>query len=237
MDSQPVNPIILSTKKLTPDQKALISNEVTTVIDRDYIRLKPVSQEEERLINFVRNLDAKFQLIVTSKQAIPAISQMNLERCDKILVVGQKVFNAMTQFVEASRIRVFDQAENLITNLDQNTNHIIYPCSSRRLKTIPNYADQLGSKIEEFHVYHTQLIPFRIDQAIDYMLFFSPSGVESYYKSNMARGERAIAIGPTTALALEAQGIETIISTKRSVDGVIETLNEQIRHNIHDQKQ
>ena len=56
----------------------------------------------------------------------------------------------------------------------------------------------------------------------DGILFFSPSGVESYFKLNSIKDETCFCIGETTAEALENKKVKNIIiSEKPSVESVI----------------
>jgi uroporphyrinogen-III synthase len=74
---------------------------------------------------------------------------------------------------------------------------------------------------EEIEVYKTVLTPTAITSKPNGILFFSPSGVESYLKQNTITDETCFAIGTTTAEALESITTNIIIANQPTVENVI----------------
>ncbi|MEJ2583534.1 MAG: uroporphyrinogen-III synthase [Robiginitalea sp.] len=75
----------------------------------------------------------------------------------------------------------------------------VYYCGNRRLEIIPRALDKLGLKWEEVIAYRTKTIAKTFDHGFDGILFFSPSGVRSFTRSNAIGDATAFCIGPTTA--------------------------------------
>ena len=73
----------------------------------------------------------------------------------------------------------------------------------------------------EIEVYKTVLIPNKIDTFIDGILFFSPSGVESYLNNNSITSQICFCIGTTTAKALADKTNNVILANQPSVENVI----------------
>lgn len=75
-------------------------------------------------------------------------------------------------------------------------------CGNLRRNTLPNALQLASIKYAEIEVYETILQPQRISTPLDGILFYSPSGVESYFNSNDYNNETLFCIGTTTANAL-----------------------------------
>ena len=75
----------------------------------------------------------------------------------------------------------------------------IYYCGNRRLDIIPEALERMSVSWEEVTVYHTQMVKRSFDHPFEGILFFSPSGVESYTSLNPVGKATAYCIGPTTA--------------------------------------
>ncbi|MCO5724307.1 uroporphyrinogen-III synthase [Robiginitalea marina] len=96
-----------------------------------------------------------------------------------------------------------------------------YYCGNRRLDTLPQALDSLGIPWEEVVVYNTGSVHRAFDQAFDGLLFFSPSGVESYARMNPFGKAVAYCIGPTTAAAARKYTERILISETPDVGAVI----------------
>ena len=60
-----------------------------------------------------------------------------------------------------------------------------------------------------------------IHKKVDGILFFSPSGVESYHSCNPAGEEKAFCIGNTTAEAAQRYWKEVVVAEKPTIDSVL----------------
>ena len=96
-----------------------------------------------------------------------------------------------------------------------------------RKETLPLALKDAGIEFNEIEVYETQLKPHKIKETVDAILFFSPSGVESYLKDNTIKKELCFCIGETTAEALENKHIKNIVIAEYpSVENVITEVKE-----------
>src|SRR5690606_7752508 len=72
-----------------------------------------------------------------------------------------------------------------------------------RRDTLPETLSNAKVVFNEIEVYETILTPKKMNGTFDGILFFSPSGVESYLKNNKITTENCFCIGTTTAETLE----------------------------------
>jgi uroporphyrinogen-III synthase len=91
-----------------------------------------------------------------------------------------------------------------------------------RRAILPDTLKENGITFNEIEVYETNITSKKIKSKLDGILFFSPSGVESYLKLNTIKDEMCFCIGETTAESLENKKIKNIIiADKPSVENVI----------------
>jgi len=105
----------------------------------------------------------------------------------------------------------------------------VYYCGNRRLEIIPEVLDKLSVDWEEVVAYRTQMVQESFDHPFDGILFFSPSGVESFASQNTIGVATAYCIGPTTAS--EAKKYTKKYKTSESPD--IETLVDLVIQNTN----
>jgi uroporphyrinogen-III synthase len=208
---------ILSTKKLSGEQKQALTNANFEVIDTDFIQTQNKSFELK---------DLNENLIFTSQNAVHSIlSHPKAEelKSKNVFCVGLKTkillsengFNVVAYTGYAS-----DLAE-IITLIYRSESFTFFSGNLRR-ETLPQALKDADVKFNEIQVYDTSLTPQKIKTAVDAILFFSPSGVESYLKDNTIKKETCFCIGETTADALHKITKNIIIADQPTVEDVIE---------------
>ena len=81
---------------------------------------------------------------------------------------------------------------------------VVFFCGNKRLDTLPLRLTDKGFDVVECKVYDTILKPQKLEVDYDGILFFSPSGVESFLIENeIAHDAILFSIGKTTAKALQ----------------------------------
>jgi uroporphyrinogen-III synthase len=208
---------ILSTKVLSNIQKQELTKANITVIETDFIKTENKPFEIK---------DLNDNLIFTSQNAVHSVlSQPNWEalKTKNVFCVGLKTkillsesgFNVVAYTGYAS-----DLAE-IITLIYRTESYTFFSGNMRR-ETLPKALKDADVKLNEIQVYETSLTPQKIKTAVDAILFFSPSGVESYLKDNTIKKEKCFCIGETTAEALDKITKNIIIADQPSVEDVIE---------------
>ena len=95
------------------------------------------------------------------------------------------------------------------------------------------YASVLGPQLEtkahevfvkEFEVYKTMLNPIKVDTAVSGVLFYSPSGIESYLEENSTE-KVAFCIGETTAVAARKYFDKVEVANMPDVESVLALVN------------
>jgi uroporphyrinogen-III synthase len=208
---------IVSTKKLQPIQRQLLSDAGISVLEEDFIETKIKNFELSKVHE---------NLIFTSQNAVLSILQH--PKCDElkgksVFSVGMKTKELLTENgfnVVAYTGYASDLAE--IISLVYATDSFTVLCGNLRRDILPNTLKENGITFNEIEVYETNITSKKMTSKKDGILFFSPSGVESYFKLNSIKDETCFCIGETTAEALENKKAKNIIiAEKPSVESVI----------------
>jgi len=211
------NSSILSTKKLLPDQKQELLNANISLIEEDFIETKIKDFQWSKVND---------NLIFTSQNAVQSI--LNHPKVDdlktkNVFSVGMKTKELLSENgfnVVAYTGYAADLSE--IISLIYAKERFTFFCGNLRRDVLPNTMKENGIIFNEIEVYETNITSKKIKQKLDGILFFSPSGVESYLKLNTINEETCFCIGETTAEVLENKNITNIvIADKPSVEHVI----------------
>lgn len=213
---------IVSTKKLLPNPKQALLEADIILIEEDFIETKIKNFELSKVND---------NLIFTSQNAVQSVLQhpkCNELKSKNVFAVGMKTKSLLTENgfnVIAYTGYASDLAE-IITLIYGKESYTFFSGNLRR-DVLPNTLKENGITFNEIEVYETNLTPKKITKKLDGILFFSPSGVESYLKSNTIKDEICFCIGETTAEALENKKIKNIIiAVKPSVENVIDEVIE-----------
>ena len=113
-----------------------------------------------------------------------------------------------------------DLAE-IITLIYASESYTFFSGNLRR-ETLPKALKDAKIKFNEIQVYETTLTPQKIKSPVEAILFFSPSGIESYLKENKIKNETCFCIGTTTASALEGITKNIVVADQPTIEDVIE---------------
>ncbi|MEO6176032.1 MAG: uroporphyrinogen-III synthase [Flavobacterium circumlabens] len=215
---------IVATKKLSGEQKEALTKANIEVIEADFIQTQNKPFELK---------DLNENLIFTSQNAVHSVlsnPESEKLKIKNVFCVGLKTkillsesgFNVVAYTGYAS-----DLAE-IITLIYRNESFTFFSGNLRR-ETLPKALKDGEVKFNEIQVYDTSLTPQKIKTAPDGILFFSPSGVESYLKENTIKKEKCFCIGDTTADALDKITKNIIIADQPTVEDVIEDVIEEYK--------
>ena len=214
---------ILSTKILAEYQKQPLIEAGFELIENDFISTKTKSFD-------LKNINES--LIFSSQNAVEAILQHpDLEKLKtkKVYCVGlkTKALLADNGFEVIAYTGYASDLAEIITLIYKSESYTFFSGNKRR-DTLPDTLKEAEVVFNEIEVYETTLTPHKIKNAVDAILFFSPSGVESYLKENTIKKEVCFCIGETTASALENKTKNIIIADQPSVEDVIEAVIETL---------
>ena len=211
---------LLSTKKLLVNQKQFLLNANISVVEADFISIK----QQKVAIEIINE-----NLIFTSQNAVLSLVE-NLEKTDTLDLLRKKnvfcVGLKTKALLEENGFNVIaytgyaaDLAE--IISLIYSKEKFTFFSGNLRRDTLPEALSEAEVVWNEIQVYETVLTPQKISGTFDGILFFSPSGIESYLKNNKITKETCFCIGTTTAEALENITNNVIIANQPTVENVI----------------
>jgi len=217
------NSTIFSTKKLTIDQQLRFRDSVT-VESEDFIQISPSRIPPTVLKSEIRNV------IITSQNAVQALlthSTADRLRFLNIYCVGRK-----TKRLIEKRIGPVKHQEKNATKLAHYLVEYLegleatYFCSDQRMDDLPTILAANNITVHEVEAYRTKYAPVEIDNAVEGVLFFSPSGIESYLLKNPA-DKIAYCIGETTAKVAREHFAQVHVARIPTIESVIDKVNQQ----------
>ncbi len=215
---QPIR--VLSTKKLLVNQKQFLLNANISLVEADFIS---INQKKVNIETINENL------IFTSQNAVLSLIE-NLEDTDTIELLKKKnvfcVGMKTKGLLEENGFNVIaytgyaaDLAE--IITLIYGKEKFTFFSGNLRRDTLPDALKEAKIVFNEIEVYQTILNPQKVNGTFDGILFYSPSGIQSYLKDNKINKETCFCIGTTTADALENITNNVIIANQPTVENVI----------------
>lgn len=213
---------ILSTKKLKKVEKRLLIDACFKVVEKKLVKTKKIAFVLDSLNEYI---------IFTSKNAVKSVLKTNVVnqiKDKKIFCVGQKT----KVFLEKHNFSVECFADyatelGLIIKEKYKTNAFTFFSGNIRRSTLPDLLNKNFIKWNETIVYETSLNPKKVREAIDGILFFSPSAIDSYLIENKIENQTCFCIGTTTAKVLENKTKNIKIAAQPTVENVI---NEVIKY-------
>lgn len=210
--------IVLSTKKLSKKQIALLDKKKFALVHANFIKIKT--------LNFSLN-QINDNFIFTSKNAIKSLlkkSHVDSLKSKECFCVGEKT----KIYLEKNGFKVVDFATDastlaeIIVEKHSNKKFTFFSGTIRK-DILPKKLIENDVAFNEVKVYKTVLQPKNMVLEINAILFFSPSAVESYLQKNKIENQTTcFCIGNTTAKTLENISKNIIIASKPSVENVIE---------------
>lgn len=197
---------ILFTKPLSEHRKALLEQmvEVTEVKALEPVLL-PISELPE----------PKEWIIVTSPNALESIRtllQQGWGKDSKWATVGFRSHEKIGEFGIPTTIKA-NHGKDLVSKLPESGS-AQYLCGKDRTPAVENYLSANDWDFETIETYWTQATHPQVNfDNFDAVCFFSPRNVTSVLRHNEwpESGTDALAIGPTTAEALEKEGITPLV--------------------------
>ena len=210
---------LLSTKILTPNQQRRLIDTGVSLSSWNFIVTQPMS------LDFTIPPKA---LIFTSQNAVKAIEKQLAKRQNKCYCVGDKT----KQLLEKNGQKVVKVAKNAALLAEFLMEHcandsFVFFTGTHRMKEIELAFKQKNRSLTVVEVYTTIAQPKALGE-FDAILFFSPSGVESYLQKNTLKHALCFAIGPTTAKALEPYTQKIITASQPTVEHLIAGVKKHI---------
>ena len=208
---------ILSTKTLLNNQREALVNAGFNVIEADFIKTKSNPFE----LNEINE-----NLIFTSQNAVQSflLDPKSAELKSKnVFCVGLKTKIMLSEngYNVVAYTGYAEDLSEIITLIYASESYTFFSGNLRR-ETLPTALKDAKIKFNEIQVYETSLTPQKIKTPVEAIMFFSPSGIESYLKENKIKNETCFCIGTTTASALEGITKNIVVADQPTIEDVIE---------------
>ncbi len=215
---------ILSTKTLSSEQRQTFLDADIDILEEDFIEIENTDFE-------LKNINDN--LIFSSQNAVLSLmEQPNWEtlKTKSVFCVGIKTKELLEQngFTVNVYLDYASELAEIITLIYANDSFTFFSGNLRK-ETLPEALKNEGIKFNEIEAYQTKLAPFKLskEEKFDGILFFSPSGVESFLIDNKIKTEMCFCIGETTASALEKITKNIVIAEIPTIEDVIESCIEK----------
>lgn len=226
---------ILSTRPIDPSQ---IQNAKELGIDIDcisYIETTPIFDKD--LTKKIKDLLlSEATVVFTSMNAVDAVaSHITKSKPDwKVYCIGITTNKLVKHyFGEHAIIGTATNASELAGLIveERKTNKLSFFCGDQRREELPSILRNNGIRVTEVEVYHTEEVHHTIEKTYHGILFFSPSAVSSFFKSNKLPASTILfAIGTTTANEIAAATNNTIVIS--ALPGKDKLVNKMINYFI-----
>ena len=208
---------ILSTKTLSDNQKQALTNADFNVIEVDFIQTKSQAFELNKIND---------NLIFTSQNAVQSFlldPKSEDLKAKNVFCVGLKTKILLSEngFNVVAYTGYAEDLAEIITLIYANESFTFFSGNLRR-ETLPKALKDAEIKFNEIQVYETILTPQKIKSPVEAILFFSPSGIESYLKENTIKKEICFCIGTTTSSTLDKITKNIIIADQPTIEDLIE---------------
>lgn len=207
---------VLSTKILSDSNRERLIQANISLIQANFIKTNPLS--------FV--LPSQHDnWIFTSQNAVEAVfSSPEKEKClnKNLFCVGEKT-KALLVKNGQKVVKMCQNSSKLGHFIAKNCKNesFLFCCGTRKKEDLPLILSKQQIPLTQIEVYQTLLTPKKIEASLDSILFFSPSGVESFVSQNSIADAQCICIGSSTAEALHSYTTNITIASSPTIEHVL----------------
>ena len=205
---------ILSTKKLSASQQELLLNAGLGFVHYNAIETGCLQANLPNDYN---------SYIFTSQNGLRCfLKQFPKAQKSAAFCVGEKT----AQLVSQHGFEVLEYAnsaqglaKHIVKKYAQYT--FLYPCGTMHREELPKILKENNVRYAQLHVYDTVFHTAHFQRKFDGVLFFSPSGVQSYVQQNDMAKSIAFCIGETTAAAAKKVTNKIVVANKPTIENVL----------------
>jgi uroporphyrinogen-III synthase len=195
-------------------------------MEYDAIHVKPVSFELPAPTDYV---------IFSSKNAVKTVLKSAYALANtQVLCVGKQ----SEELLFKKGIKTIKTTKNMaelvsfIKKIAENASFLHF-CGNRRLPLLAKKMAALKANFKEIVVYDTTLNVKKINAVPDAILFYSPSGVESYTDKNAIGNSSCFCIGKTTAKVLPMHPKDLIVLDNPSIKTLVAKAIQHLKKHQH----
>lgn len=198
---------ILSTRELDPALTERAGIKGIRIDISPFIRTEAVdSMDVQQEIAVAETMKAT--VVFSSANAVEAVASFATEGLpvwDIFCVGGKTADRAGSCFPSSHIAGKEDSAAELAGKIleESEADEVLFFCGDQRRDELPDILRDGGIEVNEIIVYRTVAIPHKIGKNYDGVMFYSPSGVKSFFSCNTLPPDIPLfAIGNTTATAI-----------------------------------
>lgn len=228
---------VLSTKKLAPGLHQKAAQHGIQIFEQEFISIEPVWNEEthDRIVALAE--EGSGTIAVTSPNAASILDQYfpvnditNPVQWKCYCIAGK----TKETLLSSNRLKVdiageaWNGAELADVIIRDGEQRVLFFCGDIRRDELPQKLRAAGIGVEEIVLYKTIATPVKLQEVFDAVLFYSPSGVQSFFAANELL-ERTVcfSIGLTTKQSIEALTKNRVISSPiPETDQLLDTMIE-----------
>lgn len=201
---------MLSTKKLDPSIVEKLKTEGIDITSEDFISVRPIIDNTiiESILKFVSG--GITDVAVTSRNAVEAFcGHIDREKSSNRFALRffsldgatKKAIEQNAAILGNNIISCASYAIELAQKIiGSKVREVIFLCGNQRRDELPRLLNDHGIIVHEFVVYETSETPVALNTPFDGVMFFSPSGVRSFFTMNkLSPAAVCLSIGDTTA--------------------------------------
>ena len=203
---------IASVKKIPEKLKNKLQAIGIRLYDADFLNYK-----------YTQNIPAiEGEVVFTSQHAVRAYADIHQANSDAFVInkaTLQEAVNAGWHIAESAENATL-LAEKIITHGTKKVTHL---CGNIRRKELKKILTKAGVEIIEIEVYQKELLNIRLNETIDGLMIYSPSGLDAFLQNNeLKKNHPVFCIGTTTAIYTKQLGYENIqVAEEATMEAVI----------------
>ncbi|SHE69348.1 uroporphyrinogen-III synthase [Psychroflexus salarius] len=204
---------LLSTKKLTESQRQLVLNTNHSLVEYNAIstEVKPEAIPKRNIKNAIITSQTAAKICIKHQLMFKSVFCVGQKTANLLINAGYNVVLICTYAKYLSQI--------LVEAYSNETFNLL--CSTQRLNTIPSALTSAGIEFKEHHIYSTIPHYKSFSNQFDAVLFFSPSGVKSFFSVNTKTPNYLVCIGETTAQSAKKFSKNVSVSLTTSIESCI----------------
>ena len=214
---------VLSTKQLATSQTDLFNGdigfEMSDFIAIRFNRMKP---------SILKNTHA--DIVITSQNGVEALLnnyapiELNFEN---IYCVGRRTKRLIEKKI-GKVTHMENSAKELANHIVRmkNIKELTYFCGNLKQEDFSSILAKNEITVDEVEAYRTILNERKFEEIFDGILFYSPSGVQSYIEDNTNKDAVAFCIGETTANEARKHFEKVEVSNLPTIEQVIKSVNQ-----------
>lgn len=207
---------VLSTKKLTPSQREIIHNSNINLVEYNAISIDALPFESiDEIENTIVTSQNTARILIASKAQLKNVFCVGKKTAALLI---ENNFNVVKISKNASELA------NFIVENHKNDSFMFF-CGDKRREELPGALTENRINFTEEILYKTTLNSQKFEVKFDAILFFSPSGVDSYIQENSLENSVAFCIGNTTANEAKKYMSNIVVSSQATIESTIDELN------------